>query len=716
MRKYTDEHQIVEAVIQKVGKEIVLGTPLGAGKANHIVNAFYQKAVADKSINLTICTALTLQRPKGASDLEKRFLGPFEQRVFGNYPDLDYELARTTNSLPDNIEVIEFYFPPGKFVHNPKAQQNYISSNYTHVVRDMLDRKINVLTQMVAQRDLENGSFFSLSCNPDVTIDMINQLEELGEYPFATIAQINQNLPFMFGDAVVKDDFFEFVLDNPEKYYTVFGPPKMSVSDADIMIGLYSSTLIKDDGELQIGIGSLGDSTVYNMLLRHNENDFYNQVLADVKAKEKFGSEIEMLGGTTIFKDGLFGATEMLVDGFQHLYNAGIIKKKVYDHVGLQRLMNEDLVKEEFDDNILEVLLEHRQIHNRITKKEFEALQYWGVFKEELEFKDGHIVVGNENPVIPLVNDPSSHAFMKTKCLDKKIKHGQIMQGGFFLGPNSFYQWLRDLPDEEKKLINMKSVLKINQLYGHETLDRLHRKNARFVNSCMMYTLGGAAVSDGLQDGRVVRGVGGQYNFVAMAQELPDGNSILNLRSTRISKGKVLPNIVPFYGHITIPRHLRDIVVTEYGIAYLRGKTDAEIIKALLNIADSRFQNELMTWAKKAGKLEEEYQIPEAYKNNLPSSYEPVLKKYKANGHFNPFPFGTDLNAKEIKIGKALKALAKDLESKPALIKTIFKGLMLSPKEQDKELLERMDLLKTDNFKEKLYQKLLLAKFREFGY
>ena len=68
----------------------------------------------------------------------------------------------------------------------------------------------------------------------------------------------------------------------------------------------------------------------------------------------------------------------------------------------------------------------------------------------------------------------------------------------------------------------MRSVTSINQLYGHEEIDRLHRKNARFINTCMMMTLTGAAVSDGLEDGTVISGVGGQYNFVAMAQE-PSG-------------------------------------------------------------------------------------------------------------------------------------------------------------------------------------------------
>ena len=60
------------------------------------------------------------------------------------------------------------------------------------------------------------------------------------------------------------------------------------------------------------------------------------------------------------------------------------------------------------------------------------------------------------------------------------------------------------------------------------------------------------------------------------------------------------------YGHNTIP-HLRDIVVTEYGVADLRGKTDDDV--AMLNVADSRFQIELMEQAQAASKLHKDYQI-----------------------------------------------------------------------------------------------------------
>ena len=56
-----------------------------------------------------------------------------------------------------------------------------------------------------------------------------------------------------------------------------------------------------------------------------------------------------------------------------------------------------------------------------------------------------------------------------------------------------------------------------NELYGDEDAKRRARVDARFVNNAMMATLMGAAISDGLENGQVVSGVGGQYNFVAQA-------------------------------------------------------------------------------------------------------------------------------------------------------------------------------------------------------
>ena len=72
---YQDLDDCIEGVIGRVGKSIVVGTPLGIGKPNQLLNAFFQRAKQDSTINLTIITALSLERPVGTSDLEREVGG-----------------------------------------------------------------------------------------------------------------------------------------------------------------------------------------------------------------------------------------------------------------------------------------------------------------------------------------------------------------------------------------------------------------------------------------------------------------------------------------------------------------------------------------------------------------------------------------------------------------------------------------------------------------
>ncbi|MGH8315388.1 MAG: acetyl-CoA hydrolase/transferase C-terminal domain-containing protein, partial [Steroidobacterales bacterium] len=293
----------------------------------------------------------------------------------------------------------------------------------------------------------------------------------------------------------------------------------------------------------------------------------------------------------------------------------------------------------------------------------------------------------------------------------RKLRHGVVLHGGFFLGPRGFYAALRELPDSERRQFNMTSVGFINQLYGDDAvLRRLQRIDGRFINTAMMATCLGAAVSDGLADGRVVSGVGGQYNFVAMAHALEGARSILAVRATRTSQGKLTSNIVWNYPHTTIARHLRDVFITEYGIADLRGKTDAECVAAMLNVADSRFQESLLGAAKAAGKIAGNYRIPEEFKNNRPETLERVLEPYRRNGLFSPFPFGTDFTAEEIVLGKALKGIRERASS--ALGKAlVFASSIARPNipERARPYLERLGLDRPANFRERLMRNLVAA-------
>jgi hypothetical protein len=55
----------VDAVLEAIPGDIVLGTPLGIGKPNPFINALYQRIKANPSRRLTIVTALSLEKPVG---------------------------------------------------------------------------------------------------------------------------------------------------------------------------------------------------------------------------------------------------------------------------------------------------------------------------------------------------------------------------------------------------------------------------------------------------------------------------------------------------------------------------------------------------------------------------------------------------------------------------------------------------------------------------
>ncbi len=290
----------------------------------------------------------------------------------------------------------------------------------------------------------------------------------------------------------------------------------------------------------------------------------------------------------------------------------------------------------------------------------------------------------------------------------KREVGGALVNAGFFLGPKGFYRALREMPDAQRKKIQMTAISFTNQLYGDEDAKRRARVGARFINSTMMMTLLGAAVSDGLEDGRVVSGVGGQYDFFAQAFALPDARAILTLNATRGRGAQATSNIRWSYGHETIPRHLRDIVVSEYGVADLRGRSDEEVVAALLAIADSRFQNELLTRAKEAGKITKTYEIPAAHRDNTPERIARALSPFLETGHLPAFPFGCDFDETERRLLPALEHLDAASKSPRALLGLALRGW---PTGEDAAL-ARMKLDKPQTISDRFYRLLVRGALR----
>jgi len=621
-RRFASVEDCVEQALAKLGRRIVLCTPIGAGKPVALVNAFYRRAEQDPRLELSILTGLTLARPQPSGELERRLVEPINAKVYGSAPDPAWVAPLRAGTLPANVRVQEFFMEPGAWLGVPLAQQSYASINYTHVARSVLAEGANVIAQQVAARP---GGRISLGSNPDVTADLIPMLRarEQAGTPVAVIGQVNDRMPFMFGAAELPESALDAVVDDPAGYHELIAPPNLPISTADHALALAASMLFRDGGTIQIGIGELGDAIVHAMTLRHRANADWRRALADLRLLPRFSRELAELGGDGPFTEGLYAVTEMFVDGFLDLYREGILKRRAPD--------------------------------------------------------------------------------------------GALLHGAFLLGPRKFYEQLRAMPDEERALFRMMPVSFTNQLLGPDWAEKsAQRRDARFVNSAMMATLGGALVSDGLADGRVVSGVGGQYNFVAQAHELPGGRSIIAVRAARASGGTVTSNIRFNYGHETVPRHLRDVVITEYGVADLRGGSDAGVAAAMLAIADSRFQPALLAEAQRAGKLPASHRIPDAHRQNFPQALEAALAPHRAAGRFAALPYGTDLSAEELSLARALRGV-KARSATPGGMLAIAAGL-LRPLRRDaarEAALERMQLARPRNLRERFWRRLVSSALGE---
>jgi hypothetical protein len=178
-----------------------------------------------------------------------------------------------------------------------------------------------------------------------------------------------------------------------------------------------------------------------------------------------------------------------------------------------------------------------------------------------------------------------------------------------------------------------------------------------------------------------------------MAHALHGGRSVLILRSTRSSRGRVSSNILWNYGHTTIPRHLRDIYVTEYGIADLRGKSDEECVRAMLAVCDARFQDALAAQARNAGKVGPGFCVPEASRRNTPEYILASLGPLRARGEFSAFPFGSDFSPEELGLLPALKKLKEVSAHRPTLAAFLLRSLFAGgPRGEERALLDRLGL------------------------
>jgi len=165
----------------------------------------------------------------------------------------------------------------------------------------------------------------------------------------------------------------------------------------------------------------------------------------------------------------------------------------------------------------------------------------------------------------------------------KKPFHRGRMDIAEAMGTPRLFDFLHDNPR-----VNMES-----SAFVHDpgTVARLDRFVA--INSALEVDLSGQVTAESLGPLQVA-GIGGQFDFVLGARHSRGGAAILALPSTgrdgQVSR--IVPRLAPGAA-VTSPRFLADWVVTEHGVAALRGKGEQGRARALLAVAHPRFRGEL---------------------------------------------------------------------------------------------------------------------------
>lgn len=195
------------------------------------------------------------------------------------------------------------------------------------------------------------------------------------------------------------------------------------------------------------------------------------------------------------------------------------------------------------------------------------------------------------------ISDLGVHSEMFTTGLMRLHQAGKVsnQKGTEFDGfsPTTFaagipelYTWLHE--NEEVRFLPVKIV------NSPEIISR--NRDMITINGAIAIDLSGQVMADTI-NGKQFSGVGGHEDFVAGPGLTLGGRSLICLPSTSIVNGVLTSRILtqfPGGSVVSTPRHQIDVVITEYGVAELEGRTIRERSRALAMIGHPQFRDELL--------------------------------------------------------------------------------------------------------------------------
>ena len=168
---------------------------------------------------------------------------------------------------------------------------------------------------------------------------------------------------------------------------------------------------------------------------------------------------------------------------------------------------------------------------------------------------------------------------------NRKGVFGGVSITTFAMGSRTLYDWLDEREDVAflpASIVNDPAVIARN-------------RRMISINGALAVDLHGQVVADSIA-GIQHSGIGGHEDFLAGAGRIAEGRSLLCLPSTARVDGALrsrIEPVLPSGSIVTSPRHQVDVIVTEHGVAELAGRTVAERARALVEVADPVFRDEL---------------------------------------------------------------------------------------------------------------------------
>jgi acyl-CoA hydrolase/RimJ/RimL family protein N-acetyltransferase len=199
----------------------------------------------------------------------------------------------------------------------------------------------------------------------------------------------------------------------------------------------------------------------------------------------------------------------------------------------------------------------------------------------------------------------------------KSINNGKVV-ASFAMGSSKLYEYIDDNP-----LFQFHDTSYVNDPY----VIGQNRKMVA-INSALEVDLTGQVCADSLGY-RFYSGIGGQVDFIRGAKRSQGGKAIICIPSTALDGtiSRVVPQLSEGAGVVTTRGDV-DVIITEYGLANMHGKTIRERVLSLIAIANPKFRNDLLDAAKRMHYVFED-QVPFLVQGTYFASEYEITERFK---------------------------------------------------------------------------------------